>query len=387
LLSILSMELLQLLKTNWRELEQDPPGERFQRRYRRQHAKGHGKKNPLRLAAGLIVVALGLFLMPAPGPGTLVVLLGGTLLSQESLLAARLLDRSEVLDTLLPVAAGGDHPRCGCYDRGPGLGGVHHVLPLIAVEGVSRSYDAGRSFAVREVSLSVARSEFVAVIGASGSGKTTLLKMINRLIEPDAGRVIIADGDTRDLPPHVLRRQIGYVFQRLGLFPHLSVAENVGITPRLLGWPEPEITARVNELMDLVSLPHDFLSRLPSELSGGQRQRIAVARALAARPAIMLMDEPFGALDPVTRDALGTEYQRLHAAMGLTTLMVTHDVLEAVLLADRIVVMRAGTIVANGTAHELLEGHEDPGVRALLEMPRRQAQRVRSLLEDRKSRG
>jgi osmoprotectant transport system ATP-binding protein len=252
---------------------------------------------------------------------------------------------------------------------------------------VSRSYDAGRSFAVREVSLSVARSEFVAVIGASGSGKTTLLKMINRLIEPDAGRVIIADGDTRDLPPHVLRRQIGYVFQRLGLFPHLSVAENVGITPRLLGWPEPEITARVNELMDLVSLPHDFLSRLPSELSGGQRQRIAVARALAARPAIMLMDEPFGALDPVTRDALGTEYQRLHAAMGLTTLMVTHDVLEAVLLADRIVVMRAGTIVANGTAHELLEGHEDPGVRALLEMPRRQAQRVRSLLEDRKSRG
>ncbi len=139
--------------------------------------------------------------------------------------------------------------------------------------------------------------------------------------------------------------------------------------------------------MDLVSLPHDFLQRMPSALSGGQRQRVGVARALAARPAIMLMDEPFGALDPVTRDGLGTEYRRLHESMGLTTLMVTHDVLEAILLADRIVVLRAGEIVAEGSAHDLLAEHGDAGVRKLMEMPRRQAERVQALLEDRASRG
>jgi osmoprotectant transport system ATP-binding protein len=259
--------------------------------------------------------------------------------------------------------------------------------PMIAVEAVSRTFDGGRSFAVREVSLALGRREFVALVGDSGSGKTTLLKTINRLIEPDAGRVVVDGRDSRDVPPHDLRRQMGYVFQRIGLFPHLSVAENIGITPRLLGWPEPQISARVAELIDLVSLPRDFLQRLPAALSGGQRQRVGVARALAARPSIMLMDEPFGALDAVTRDTLGTEYRRLHDAMGLTTLMVTHDVLEAVLLADRIVVMRGGVIVAEGSAHELLAGHEDPGVRALMEMPRRQAERVRALLEDGRSRG
>jgi osmoprotectant transport system ATP-binding protein len=259
--------------------------------------------------------------------------------------------------------------------------------PMIAVEAVSRTFDGGRTFAVREASVTVARREFVALVGDSGSGKTTLLKTINRLIEPDAGRVIVDGHDSHEMAPHVLRRQIGYVFQRIGLFPHLSVAENIGITPRLLGWREPEITARVAELIDLVSMPRDFLERMPSALSGGQRQRVGVARALAARPGIMLMDEPFGALDAVTRDALGTEYRRLHDSMGLTTLMVTHDVMEAVLLADRILVMRAGAIVAEGTAHELLAGHEDAGVRNLMEMPRRQAERVRALLEDRNSRG
>ena len=153
--------------------------------------------------------------------------------------------------------------------------------------------------------------------------------MINRLLEPDRGEVSIDGQPTRSQPPHLLRRRIGYVFQRIGLFPHLTVAENIGITPRLLGWPRERIAARVEELLDAGELAAEFAARYPAALSGGQRQRVGVARALAARPAIMLMDEPFGALDPVTRDALGTEYRRLHEQMGLTTLMVTHDVLEA----------------------------------------------------------
>ncbi len=228
---------------------------------------------------------------------------------------------------------------------------------------------------------------FLAVVGESGSGKTTLLKLINRLLEPDEGSVAIEGRPARSLPAYTLRRRIGYVFQGVGLFPHMSVAENIGITPRLMRWPEREIQARVEELIDLVTLPRAYLTRKPAELSGGQRQRVGIARALAARPAIMLMDEPFGALDAVTRDALGAEYRRLHQAMQLTTVMVTHDVLTAVLLADRIVVMRGGSIVADGLPHELLASHPDPAVRALMEMPRRQAERVRALLEERSARG
>ena len=254
---------------------------------------------------------------------------------------------------------------------------------MIALENVSKTFDGGASFAVRRVSLRVPARSFVAIVGDSGSGKTTLLKTINRLLEPDEGAVLIDAEPVRAVVPHALRRRIGYVFQGIGLFPHMSIAENIGITPRLVGWPEPQIRARVEELIDLVALPRAYLKRRPDELSGGQRQRIGIARALAAHPHIMLMDEPFGALDPVTRDALGTEYRRLHDSMRLTTLMVTHDILEAVLLADRIVVMRAGAVVADGEPHELLAGHPDPDVRTLMDMPRRQADRVRALLEDR----
>jgi osmoprotectant transport system ATP-binding protein len=218
-------------------------------------------------------------------------------------------------------------------------------------------------------------------VGGSGSGKTTTLKTINRLVEADSGLVSVGGEAVTALAPHVLRRRIGYVFQGIGLFPHMSVSENIGITPQLLGWRREDIELRTQELLDLVDLPREFAQRMPAELSGGQRQRVGVARALAARSEIMLMDEPFGALDPVTRDALGTQYRRLHEQMGLTTLMVTHDVLEAVLLADRIVVMRAGEIVADGTPHELLRDQPDAGVRALMDMPRRQAMRVRSLIE------
>ena len=258
---------------------------------------------------------------------------------------------------------------------------------MIAFQGVSKSFDEGRDFAVRDVNLSVAPRAFVALVGDSGSGKTTLLKMINRLIEPDHGTVSVAGESVHAMAGYSLRRRIGYVFQGIGLFPHMSVAENIGITPLLLDWSQADIDARTAELIDLVELPRSYLGRMPSELSGGQRQRVGVARALAARPSIMLMDEPFGALDPVTRDTLGSEYRRLHESMGLTTVMVTHDVMEAVLLGDRIIVVRQGEIVADGDPYELFNAHPDPGVRALMDMPRRQAERVRILMQERAGRG
>jgi osmoprotectant transport system ATP-binding protein len=257
---------------------------------------------------------------------------------------------------------------------------------MIALERVSKSYANGSRFAVRDVSLTVARHSFVAVVGDSGSGKTTLLKMVNRLVEPDAGMVAVDGKNVRDIPAHELRRQMGYVFQGIGLFPHMTVAENIGVTPRLLGRSRAAMDERVAELIDLVGLPASVLTRMPAELSGGQQQRVGVARALAAKPAIMLMDEPFGALDPLTRDALGSEYRRLHDHMGLTSMMVTHDVMEAVLLSDRIVVLREGSIVADGSPRELLLEENDPGVRALMDMPRRQSERVHDLVVGRSSR-
>jgi osmoprotectant transport system ATP-binding protein len=257
---------------------------------------------------------------------------------------------------------------------------------MIAFEGVSKSFDEGRDFAVRDVTFSIPARTFVALVGDSGSGKTTLLKMINRLIEPDHGTVSVDGESVQSMAGYTLRRRIGYVFQGIGLFPHMSVAENIGITPLLLGWSREQIDARTGELIDLVELPRSYLTRMPSELSGGQRQRVGVARALAARPHIMLMDEPFGALDPVTRDTLGSEYRRLHERMGLTTVMVTHDVMEAVLLGDRIIVVRQGEIVADGEPQQLLTQHPDAGVRALMDMPRRQAERVRILMQERAAR-
>src|SRR6202048_5119826 len=185
--------------------------------------------------------------------------------------------------------------------------------PLIAFAHVGKSFDGGRVRAVDDVSLEVAEGEFLAIVGGSGSGKTTLLRLANRLIDADSGSITIEGEDVRAVDPVRLRRRIGYVFQSGGLFPHMSVADNIGITPKLLGTSAAEISAQVNELLDLVRLdraPHR--DRFPHDVAGARRQRVGVARALAARPRIVLMDKPFGALDPLTRDALGDDYRALH---------------------------------------------------------------------------
>jgi osmoprotectant transport system ATP-binding protein len=252
--------------------------------------------------------------------------------------------------------------------------------PLIAFAHVGKSFDGGRVRAVDDVSLEVAEGEFLAIVGGSGSGKTTLLRLANRLIDADSGNITVEGEDVRAVDPVQLRRRIGYVFQSGGLFPHISVAGNIGITPKLQDTPPPEVSSRVDELLDLVRLDRAlYRDRFPHELSGGQRQRVGVARALAARPRIVLMDEPFGALDPLTRDALGDDYRALHGKLGLTTVMITHDMTEAILLADRIAVMRAGRLLAQGTLSELSDS-DDAYVGELLRTPRRQAERLNVLL-------
>jgi len=250
----------------------------------------------------------------------------------------------------------------------------------IAFDRVTKSFDGGRVRAVDGVSLDVQPGEFLAIVGGSGSGKTTLLRMTNRLIEPDGGTISIHGEDIRTTDPIGLRRSIGYVFQSAALFPHMSVGQNIGVTPRLLDQPARQIDARIDELMDLVQLDRaQYRNRMPHELSGGQRQRVGVARALAAKPKIVLMDEPFGALDPLTRDALTEDYKTLHQKLDLTTVMITHDMAEALLLADRVAVMHGGKLLAQGTAADL-EKSDDSYVQDLLRTPRRQVERLQSLL-------
>lgn len=244
----------------------------------------------------------------------------------------------------------------------------------IAFQAVGKSF-AGGALALDDITFTLPRGQFVAIVGASGSGKTTLLQLVNRLCDPSHGRVLVNGMDVLAQDPVLLRRRIGYAFQEIGLFPHMTIAENVGIALRLLERPAPEIAARVTDLMALVRLDPALCIRFPHELSGGQRQRVGIARALAAEPPIMLLDEPFAALDPLTREALGQDYAELHGNLGLTTLMVTHDMGEALLLADRIVVLGRGKVVADGPPHALSE-HDDPYVRELLATPRRLAHRL-----------
>ena len=242
---------------------------------------------------------------------------------------------------------------------------------------MTKRYPASAATAVDTVSVHIGAGTFVALVGSSGSGKSTLLKMINRLVEPSAGRVLIDGADVEAEEVHQLRRRIGYVFQNIGLFPHLTVAENIAIGLKIGG--QRSNGARVAELLDLVDLPREFSGRAPDELSGGQRQRVGVARALATEPGLMLMDEPFGALDPVTRDQLGEAIRRLHDRLALTTIMVTHDMAEALLLADRVLVMDAGRVVADCTPAELIAGKGGPEAAALVAVPREQARRLRAL--------
>ena len=248
--------------------------------------------------------------------------------------------------------------------------------PSISLNNVSRHYGAVK--AVDELSLEIAAGSLVALVGLSGSGKSTLLKMINRLVEPSGGSILVGGESVEDFDPHILRRRIGYVFQNIGLFPHMTTARNIAIGLELAGENEGR-DGRVAELLDLVELPQDMAQRMPDQLSGGQQQRVGVARALATRPGLMLMDEPFGALDPVTRDNLTEQYKKLHEKLGLTTIIVTHDMAEALYLADRILVMQDGQIKADATPAELLSGKVGDEAEALVAIPRAQAEHFHEL--------
>jgi osmoprotectant transport system ATP-binding protein len=226
---------------------------------------------------------------------------------------------------------------------------------------------AGRPGILDDVSLRVDAGQVFALVGASGSGKTTLLKLVNRLLVPDAGEVCVQGKDTRQWDPIRLRRSVGYVIQEVGLFPHLSVADNVAVVPRLEQWPDDRVAARVRELLELIDLkPDAYANRWPDELSGGQRQRVGVARALAADPPVLLMDEPFGALDPITRRQLQQEFRRIQARVGKCVILVTHDIAEALALGDSIGIMEAGRLIWAGTPQQIVESN-DSRVRLLLD--------------------
>ncbi len=251
---------------------------------------------------------------------------------------------------------------------------------MIVLNNVSKSFDQGRTYAVREVSLTVAEGETLVLLGTSGCGKTTTLQMINRLVEPTAGSIHVDGADILRQDLLALRRGIGYVFQNIGLFPHMTVAENAAIVPRLIGAPKPQRRERAFELLDLVGLdPAQYADRKPSQLSGGQQQRVGIARALAADPKYLLMDEPFGALDAVTRDLLQEELVRIKTTLNKTIIFVTHDLFEAVRLGDRIGVMNAGRLEQIGTARELLDHPATPFVAELFGHAKRQAELLKGV--------
>jgi osmoprotectant transport system ATP-binding protein len=253
------------------------------------------------------------------------------------------------------------------------------AAPVLDIRAVRKIYPGGVE-AVRGVSLQLRRGQLVALTGASGCGKTTLLKLINRLEETSGGSIVFEGEDVASLDPVRLRRRIGWVMQGDGLFPHMTVRENVAVIPRLLGDPPGTWDDRVVELLEMVGLePAEFADRYPAELSGGQRQRVGFARALAGRPELILMDEPFSALDPITRDTLQQEFKALQARLGFSAVMVTHDMAEALILADEIAVMQAGEIVQQGRPAELLSNPVNDYVSGLLDTPRRQMRAIAEL--------
>jgi osmoprotectant transport system ATP-binding protein len=216
----------------------------------------------------------------------------------------------------------------------------------ITFDHVTKRYAGRDAAAVDDLSLEIPAGAFCILVGPSGGGKTTALKMVNRLIPFDSGDIRIDGRSVREFPVVELRREIGYVIQQIGLFPHMTVGDNVGTVPRLLGWPKARIRSRSSELLELVGLEAADAKRYPAELSGGQRQRVGLARALAADPPLLLMDEPFGALDPITRFRLQTELRRLHREVGKTVIFVTHDIDEAIQMGDRIAILRQGGVLA-----------------------------------------
>ncbi|MGN6484356.1 MAG: ABC transporter ATP-binding protein [Thermomicrobiales bacterium] len=253
-----------------------------------------------------------------------------------------------------------ERQQAGHGDSGTGGSGIEF-------SDVRKSYPRSSRSAVDGVSFRIEPGEFVVLLGPSGCGKTTLLKLINRIIEPTSGRIAIDGVEIHQKPAVELRRGIGYVIQQSGLFPHLRVRDNVAVVPNLLKWPKDETHARVAELLEVVGLPAEtYASRYPSQLSGGEQQRVGLARALAARPSTMLMDEPFGALDAITRVRLQDELKRIHTQFNQTVVFVTHDIEEAVKLADRIVVMRDGRIAQIGTPLEIVTAPADEFVSALV---------------------
>ncbi|MEJ7669705.1 MAG: ABC transporter ATP-binding protein [Casimicrobiaceae bacterium] len=224
---------------------------------------------------------------------------------------------------------------------------------MIELQQVSKAF--GTAKAIADLSLTVRQGEVTVLIGSSGSGKSTTLKMMNRLIEHDSGRILFAGDEIRSFRPEELRRRMGYAIQSIGLFPHWTVEKNIGTVPELLKWPHARIRARVTELLELLDLePALYRGRYPHQLSGGQQQRVGVARALAGDPEVLLMDEPFGALDPLTRVALQKELVRIHRASGKTIVLVTHDIDEALRLATRVVLLDHGRVVQSGTPMQIL---------------------------------
>ncbi|MEO8820002.1 MAG: ATP-binding cassette domain-containing protein [Ginsengibacter sp.] len=223
---------------------------------------------------------------------------------------------------------------------------------MISVEKIVKKF--GNTIAVDDISFEVKEGENVVLLGTSGCGKTTTLKMINRLTEASSGKISVDGKNIKEIPPEELRRNIGYVLQHNGLFPHYTITENIGIVPQLLKWPQQKITNRISDLLEQVHLPQNILSLYPQQLSGGQQQRIGLARALAADPPVLLMDEPFGALDAITRNNITKEFSRLEVLKNKTIVLVTHDIREAFELGDRILLMDKGKIVQQGKPTELL---------------------------------
>lgn len=252
---------------------------------------------------------------------------------------------------------------------------------MIKMNHLTKTFDNGKSFVVNNVSLSIDEGKTLVLLGSSGCGKTTTLKMINRLIEPTSGDIEIDERNIRAYNLIELRRSVGYVFQKIGLFPHLTIAENVGVVLALRGESKTVREKKVKELLELVNLnPAFYANRYPNELSGGQQQRVGVARALANRPKYLLMDEPFGALDAVNRDALQTELIGLREQFNITIIFVTHDIFEALRLGDKIAVMNRGRIEQLGTGEEIVRSPKTEFVKSLFDKPKAQLLQFKTYL-------